>query len=207
MHPGLHVDAVGADAGLPGVAELRGDRALDRRIEIGVVEDDEGRVAAELERELLHARRDWRHEQRPTSVEPVKVTCARRVAGQLRADLGRHAGHDVDDAGRDAGALGQLRERQRREGRLAAGLITTVQPAASAGATLRVIIAIGKFQGVMAAKRRPAASAITMRRSGVVRGDDRPVDPPRLLGEPLDEARRRRRSRRGPRRAACPARR
>ena len=32
-----------------------------------------------------------------------------------------------------------------------AGLHTTVQPAASAGATLRVIIAAGKFQGVMAA--------------------------------------------------------
>ena len=30
-----------------------------------------------------------------------------------------------------------------------AGLTTTVQPAASAGATLRVIIAIGKFHGVM----------------------------------------------------------
>ncbi|MGY3355443.1 hypothetical protein ACVWZK_002106 [Bradyrhizobium sp. GM0.4] len=29
------------------------------------------------------------------------------------------------------------------------GLMTTVQPAASAGATLRVIMALGKFQGVM----------------------------------------------------------
>ena len=33
-----------------------------------------------------------------------------------------------------------------------AGLSTMVQPAASAGATLRVIIAAGKFQGVMAAQ-------------------------------------------------------
>ena len=33
-----------------------------------------------------------------------------------------------------------------------AGLITTVQPAARAGATLRVIIAIGKFHGVIAAQ-------------------------------------------------------
>ena len=32
-----------------------------------------------------------------------------------------------------------------------AGLTTTVQPAASAGAHLRVIIALGKFQGVIAA--------------------------------------------------------
>ncbi|MNH26404.1 hypothetical protein D3C79_864570 [compost metagenome] len=33
----------------------------------------------------------------------------------------------------------------------AAGLHTTVQPAASAGAIFRAIIAAGKFQGVMAA--------------------------------------------------------
>ena len=33
----------------------------------------------------------------------------------------------------------------------AAGLTTTVQPAARAGATLRVIIAAGKFHGVMSA--------------------------------------------------------
>jgi hypothetical protein len=33
-----------------------------------------------------------------------------------------------------------------------AGLMTMVHPAASAGAALRAIIAIGKFQGVMAAQ-------------------------------------------------------
>ena len=32
-----------------------------------------------------------------------------------------------------------------------AGLMTIVQPAASAGATLRVIMAIGKFHGAIAA--------------------------------------------------------
>ena len=47
----LHVEAVGADAGLAGVAELGGDRAFDRRVEVGVVEDDERRVAAELQRD------------------------------------------------------------------------------------------------------------------------------------------------------------
>ena len=41
-----------------------------------------------------------------------------------------------------------------------AGLITTVQPAARAGATLRVIMAIGKFHGVMAA-HTPMACLIT----------------------------------------------
>ncbi len=45
----LYVDAVGTDAGLPGVAVLGDHRALDRRIQIGVVEDDEGCVAAQLQ--------------------------------------------------------------------------------------------------------------------------------------------------------------
>ena len=52
----LRVDAVRADAGLAHVAELRDDRAFDRGVEIGVVEDDEGRVAAEFEADLLHRR-------------------------------------------------------------------------------------------------------------------------------------------------------
>mmetsp|Transcript_1192 Transcript_1192/g.2569 ORF Transcript_1192/g.2569 Transcript_1192/m.2569 type:complete len:275 (-) Transcript_1192:326-1150(-) len=45
------------------------------------------------------------------------------------------------------------------------GLRTTVQPAASAGATLRVIIDMGKFQGVMAATTPTACFIVTMRRS------------------------------------------
>ena len=44
-----------------------------------------------------------------------------------------------------------------------AGLMTTVQPAAKAGATLRVIMANGKFQGVMAA-HTPMGCLMTVRR-------------------------------------------
>ncbi|GAB5463993.1 MAG: hypothetical protein HoeaKO_40840 [Hoeflea alexandrii] len=50
---GLHVDPVGADAGLAVVAVFRDHRAFDRGIEIGVVEDDERRIAAKLHRGLL----------------------------------------------------------------------------------------------------------------------------------------------------------
>ena len=49
----LGVEAVGADAGLPHVAILGDNGALDRRIDIGVVEHHERRVAAELEPEFL----------------------------------------------------------------------------------------------------------------------------------------------------------
>jgi hypothetical protein len=51
---GLGKEAVGADAGLAGIAEFRGDGALDGTIDVGVVEDDERRVAAEFHRDLLH---------------------------------------------------------------------------------------------------------------------------------------------------------
>ena len=46
-----------------------------------------------------------------------------------------------------------------------AGLITTVQPAASAGATLRVIIDDGKFHGVIAAQTPTGSLTTTRRRS------------------------------------------
>ena len=53
VHGGLDVDAIGADAGLAGIAVLGCQSALDGCVEIGVVEDDEGGVATELEAELL----------------------------------------------------------------------------------------------------------------------------------------------------------
>ena len=47
-----------------------------------------------------------------------------------------------------------------------AGLSTIVQPAASAGAALRVGIAAGKFHGVMPAVTPTGSFVTTMRRSG-----------------------------------------
>ena len=61
----LDVDPVGRDAGLAGVAVLAEQRAGDRRVEVGVVEDDERSVAAELERDLLHAGGALGHQQLP----------------------------------------------------------------------------------------------------------------------------------------------
>ena len=47
-----------------------------------------------------------------------------------------------------------------------AGFSTIVQPAASAGADLRVTIAVGKFHGVMPAVTPTGSLTTTMRRSG-----------------------------------------
>jgi ParB family chromosome partitioning protein len=68
----LDVQAVGADAGLAVVAVLGDDRAFDGLIQVGVVEHDERRVAAQFQETFLmslaHSAISWR----PISVEPVK---------------------------------------------------------------------------------------------------------------------------------------
>ena len=53
----------GADAGRAGIAVFRGDRALDRHLDIGVVEDNERRVAAKFERQLLDRAGALLHQQ------------------------------------------------------------------------------------------------------------------------------------------------
>ena len=56
----------------------------------------------------------------------------------------------------------------------AAGLMTMVQPAASAGPALRVIMAMGKFQGVMAATTPTGCLMVARRRSAEKPGMVRP---------------------------------
>ena len=58
----LHDEAVGAHTGLAGVAVLALDGARHGGVEVGVVEHQERRVAAELERHFLHRARALRHE-------------------------------------------------------------------------------------------------------------------------------------------------
>ena len=60
------------------------------------------------------------------------------------------------------------------QGVSAAGLMTMVQPAASAGPALRVIMAMGKFQGVMAATTPTGCLMVARRRSAEKPGMVRP---------------------------------
>jgi hypothetical protein len=100
--------AVGADAGLAGVAVLGGDGALDRGVEVGVVEDDEGRVAAELQRELLHVSAHCCISTADLGGAGEGQLAHDRVGGHLAADLAGAAGDDAEHAlGGNAGALGQ----------------------------------------------------------------------------------------------------
>lgn len=50
----LYQQPVSADAGLPGVAVLGRDGALHRRFQVGVVKNDERRIATQLHRRLFH---------------------------------------------------------------------------------------------------------------------------------------------------------
>src|SRR5215216_6991283 len=88
---------------------------------------------------------------RPTSVDPVKLSLRSRGS----AMIGPETFPDVDvvmtlttPRGRPASAS-SLAKYKVVKGVNSGGLITTVQPAATAGAILQVAIARGKFQGVI----------------------------------------------------------
>ena len=119
----LDVQAVGADAGLPGVAKLGGQRAFDGFIQIGVVKNDKRRVAAELQRDLLDIFRALFHQLAANFRRAGKREFAhQRVTGELIADFAGRSGDHVKHALGDPGAVGELRQRQRGERGLAGGL-------------------------------------------------------------------------------------
>ena len=143
--------AVGAD--LPGGVEVAEHRAADGAVEVGVVEDDQRRLAAELQRHVLQAVGGRRH--RPwgrSPTEPVTETLAMPgCADQRRADRARALDH-VEDAvgqaglgedlaelqGAERGQLGRLEDHGvaagERRGRLPAGDLAGVVPGADADA-------------------------------------------------------------------------
>ena len=102
---------------------------------------------------------------RPTSVDPVKVIL--RTAGFSQNSLPMA---DEDDDGTTLNTPAGMPARSAStpmtiadSGVSAAGRATNAQPAASAGAALRVIIALGKFHGVMEAAT-PMGCLITVMR-------------------------------------------
>jgi hypothetical protein len=83
-------EAVGGRAGLTDVAHLGEHRAVDRPVEVGVLEDDERRVAAELHRHPQQAVGGLLDQPLPTSVEPVKVSLrsrGSRMIGSITAPV------------------------------------------------------------------------------------------------------------------------
>ncbi len=103
----------------------------------------------------------------PTSVEPVKVNL--RTIGLLVSSfpmtLAPPVTTDITPLGMPARSASS-HSASAEYGVMLAGLITIVQPAASAGPALRVIIALGKFHGVTAAHTPIGCLMTTMRLSG-----------------------------------------
>ena len=120
LHPALHQEAVGADAGLAGVAILARHGADHGRIQIGIVEHQEGRVAAQFHGHPLDC----------GGALGDQLFAHRGRAGEGKlGDLGTfgehpaHAagiatGDDVDYTRREAGHLRQPGQRQGGQRRL-----------------------------------------------------------------------------------------
>src|SRR5678815_502533 len=102
----------------------------------------------------------------PTAVEPVKLSL--RTIGLLVSSppigLESPVTHESTPAGTPARSA-STHMASAEYGVSSDGLITIVQPAAKAGATLRAIIAAGKFHGVIAAVTPIACLSTTIRLS------------------------------------------
>jgi len=106
---------------------------------------------------------------RPTCVEPVKLSL--RTVGDSHSTLpisierDSSAGSTLNTPGGIPARVASSARASADSGVCSAGLTTTVQPAASAGAHLRVIIALGKFHGVIAAATPIGSLNTSSRRS------------------------------------------
>ena len=122
VHLVLHIDAVGADTGLPSIAVFAGHGAFNSAVDISIVKHNEGCVASEFERELFDAGRRLRHQNTTNFGRACEADVTDRVAGA------KHLAHsdavvavcrqDVQHASRNASAhcqLGSSQRRQRRE--------------------------------------------------------------------------------------------
>ena len=119
----LHQNEIGADAGLPGVAVFGHHGALNGGVEIGIVEDDEGRIAAKFEADFFDRRRALGHEHAADFGRAGKCQGTDdRIRSHLGADFPRCAGDDRKDARWHSGAFGKFGQRQCGERRFRSGL-------------------------------------------------------------------------------------
>jgi hypothetical protein len=127
-------EAVGADAGLPGVAELGGQRPFDRRIEIGILEDDERRVAAQFEAHPLDRPGALRGQQLAHRGRAGEGELGHaRIGGQHFANGLGLSGHHAQQPVGQARFLARTASASAENGVSSEGLITIGQPTASAG--------------------------------------------------------------------------
>lgn len=119
----------------------------------------------------------WASSRLPTGVEPVNETL--RTRGSVVSTSPMAAGRDaVTTLNTPAGSparSARAASASAVSGVASAGLTMTGQPAASAGAHLRVIIASGKFHGVIAATTPTGSRNTRMRLSAPWLGNVSPA--------------------------------
>ena len=136
----------------PAFWSLENVELVGRELEVGVGEDHERRVAAQLEARALAVLGAAPRQQPPGGHRARERELADlRSAREHLADRGGIAADEVQHAGRKPAASKISNSSTAESGVCSAGLSTTVLPAATAGASLRVTIELGKFQGVMQA--------------------------------------------------------
>ena len=145
----LHQQARAGEAHLAGVVVLPGGLAR-RRLEVGVGEDEQRPLAAELTRERDDvARGGGADVHRGLGRAGERDRAARRDGGERGADLLADPLHDVEHAGGEPASWTRSQRSEQESGDHSAGFSTTVQPAASAGAVFQVESMNGAFQGVI----------------------------------------------------------
>ncbi|MNO75559.1 hypothetical protein D3C76_666130 [compost metagenome] len=187
---GLHQEAIDADAGLPGVAEFGDQRAVNRAFQIGIVEDNERRVAAQLQRDFFQGRRALGHQQFADGGGAGERQFAHKAAGgQLATDGDGIAGDHVENARWNPGLFRQRSHGQCRE-RCFRGWL---DDARATGRQCRAGLA-GDHRRREVPRRdgRDDANRLLAdhdARIALVAGNGVAVDALGLFGEPLDEAR------------------
>ena len=166
----LHKNPVGTNTSLPGIAEFRGEisrtatsiSASSKMIR-GALPPSSSPIFLMVSRLPHQYPADFGGTGKGHLADDV-------IVGHFSADIaGICAANDIDHACGNAGPVCQFSKGKGRKRRLCGGPSTTVQPAAMAGATLRVIIALGKFHGVIAATT-PIGCFSTIRRLSVICG-------------------------------------
>ncbi len=114
IHVVMNIEPVCTDASLPAVPILRRNSAFNRGIDIGIVENDERRIAAQFQRHFLDRRRALRHQQTADLRRPREGQLPDdRITRQLRANRLRVAGHDIQHALGQPRTLSQHGHRER----------------------------------------------------------------------------------------------
>jgi len=118
---GLDVDALEGQAELPGTGEAAPQRTLDRPVEVGVVEHDEGVLSAEFERRRDQSLRRLRR-HRPTRLRAPREPDEVHALRERRADRRAFARHHLEQPLRQPGLAEEVAGEQRGERRRLRGL-------------------------------------------------------------------------------------